>query len=146
MIGALDAAEIEQLLSTEHIGRLGVYGDGRVYIVPVGFGYDGTHVFVHSSEGLKVRLMRAHPEVCFEVERVASPADWRTVIAHGTFEELIAPADRDAALAAIVSQGGAPYPPSVAPYEGGPEQLVVFQIRLSEKTGRYERDDVLSRG
>lgn len=145
MIGNLDSTEIEQLLTTEHVGRLGIYGDGRVYIFPVGFGYDGTHVYVHSSEGLKVYLMRAHPDVCLEVEQITSPADWRTVLVHGTFDELTAPAERDAALTAIAGQGSGPYPPSVAPYLGGLERLVVYRIRPYEKTGRYERDTVFPR-
>ncbi len=142
MLGVLDSTEIERVLRAEHLGRLGVYGDGRVYVVPVAYGYDGTDVYAHSHEGLKLHLMRAHPEVCFEVEQIESPARWRTVIAHGTFEELIDPAARDAALATILAQGGRPYPPSMAPYVDGPERIVVYRIRLAEKTGRYERDEV----
>jgi nitroimidazol reductase NimA-like FMN-containing flavoprotein (pyridoxamine 5'-phosphate oxidase superfamily) len=34
MIGELDRQEIERLLRAEQIGRLGVTGDGRVYIFP----------------------------------------------------------------------------------------------------------------
>jgi nitroimidazol reductase NimA-like FMN-containing flavoprotein (pyridoxamine 5'-phosphate oxidase superfamily) len=144
MIGDLTTVEIDHLLRTQQIGRLGVHGDGRTYIFPVAYGYDGRCIYVHSAEGLKVRLMRSCPEVCFEVEDITSPALWRTVIAHGTFAELTAAADREAALAVIVGQGNQPLLPSLAPYTGGPEHVVVYRITLTEVTGRFERDEVLA--
>ena len=52
MLGELRSSEIERILRTRQIGRLGVYGDGRVYVFPVNFGYDGTGIFIHSPEGL----------------------------------------------------------------------------------------------
>lgn len=142
MLGVLEPDEIERVLRSQHLGRLGIYGDGRVYVVPISYGYDGACVYAHSHEGLKLQLMRAHPEVCFEVEEVESPARWRTVISHGAFEELTDPVERDTALATIVAQGGKAYPPSMAPYVNGPDRIAVYRIRLTEKTGRYERDEV----
>jgi nitroimidazol reductase NimA-like FMN-containing flavoprotein (pyridoxamine 5'-phosphate oxidase superfamily) len=87
MLGELTMAEVERSLRRGQVGRLGVAGEGRVYIFPVSYGYDGTNTFVVSQEALKVRLMREHPEVCFEVEEIESPARRRTVMAHGRFEE-----------------------------------------------------------
>lgn len=145
MYGALDAAEIEQILRAQQIGRLGVTDGDRVYVVPVSYGYDGASIYVVSHEGLKVQLMRAHPSVCFEVEEIASPAHWRTVIAQGTYEEITDAAERERALAIIASQGPAPLPPSLAPYLEGPARVVVYRIRLGEKTGRYEYDEVFGR-
>ena len=142
MLGELDVAEIEGVLQRGQIGRIGVAGDGRMYIFPITYGYDGGSVYGVSHYGLKVRLMRKNPEVCIEVEEIESPARWRTVIAHGRFEELTGEADRDAALAAIVSQGPTPAPPSLAPYIDGVEQIIAFRIRIGEKTGRYEQDEV----
>ncbi len=144
MIGRLTTAEIEQVLRTGQVGRLGVYGDGRIYIFPVNYGYDGASIFVHSHEGLKVQLMRAHPEVCVEVEEIDSSAHWRSVMAHGEFEELTDEARRDAALAAIAGQGERLSPPSVAPYVDGPAKLVVYRIQVTERTGRYEQNYVLA--
>lgn len=143
MLGALDATEIEQLLRRAQVGRLGVTGDGRVYIFPISYGYDGAFVYGVSHPGLKIRLMRENPEVCLEVEEIETPASWRTVMVHGRFEELDTGAGRDAALAAIVSQGDEVMPPSIAPYIDGIEQMIAYRIRPSEKTGRYERDEVL---
>jgi len=103
MLGDLSADEIDQLLRRQQLGRLGVAGDGRVYIFPIAYGYDGAFIYGHSQLGLKVRLMREHPAVCFEVEEVESPARWRTVMAHGTVEELWEQAGRDEAFAQIAA-------------------------------------------
>jgi nitroimidazol reductase NimA-like FMN-containing flavoprotein (pyridoxamine 5'-phosphate oxidase superfamily) len=146
VIGALTLAEIEEVLQTQYIGRLGVTGEGRIYIFPVAYGYDGAFIYVHSHVGRyggqKVQLMRATPQVCFEVEEISSPVQWRTVLVHGTFEELTQGAAREIAMAAILAQGDQPHPLSVAPYVGTPEEIVVYRIRPSDKTGHYERDEV----
>jgi nitroimidazol reductase NimA-like FMN-containing flavoprotein (pyridoxamine 5'-phosphate oxidase superfamily) len=142
MLGDLDAIEIEDVMRRGQVGRLGVWGDGRVYIFPISYGYDGAFVYGISHPGLKVRLMRENPQVCLEVEEIESPARWRTVLAHGRFEEIEGEAARDAALAAIVSQGCEPAPPSLAPYIDEGERFIAFRIRLTERTGRFERDEV----
>jgi hypothetical protein len=145
MLGELTEVETEQLLRRQQLGRLGVTDGRRVYIFPISYGYDGEFVYAVSQLGLKVRLMREHPEVCLEVEEVESPARWRTVLAHGTFEELWDQASRDQALEQIATQGE-PAPLSLAPYSGCGETLIVYRIRVSERTGRFEHDIVLRAG
>jgi uncharacterized protein len=142
MLGELRSSEVERLLRTQQVGHLGVHGEGRVYVFPINFGYDGTSIYIHSHEGLKVRLMRSEPEVCLQVDEIISPADWRSVMVHGTFEELRDDRERYVAMALIASQGMHPQPPSTAPYTGGLEGLVCYRIRISDKTGRYEHDEV----
>jgi nitroimidazol reductase NimA-like FMN-containing flavoprotein (pyridoxamine 5'-phosphate oxidase superfamily) len=142
MLGELNQQEIDRLLRTQQIGRLGVTDGERVYVFPVCYGYDGASLYLVSRMGLKVQLMRAHPEVCLEVEQIESPAHWRTVMVHGCFEEVAAPEERDAALALTAAQGDVTAPWSIAPYLGGPEEMIVYRIRLQEMTGRFERDEV----
>ena len=143
MIGTLLPEGIDRLLRRQHIGRLGTYGGGRVYIFPVAYGYDGQDLYVHAHAGphggFKVGLLRAHPAACLEVEELTAPARWQTVLVHGLVEELTAPAEREAALARIAAQAGQPYPPSLAPYQGGVEEVVVYRLRVTERTGRFEQ-------
>ena len=70
MIGELTSEQIEHLLQTQAIGRIGCHANGITYIVPVSYVYHDNRVYGHSDEGLKLRLARANPEVCFEVERI----------------------------------------------------------------------------
>ena len=136
-IHELPAEGIEALLRTAIVGRIaccghGLTGDGRPYLVPLAYGYDGDAVYAHSGPGRKLDLMRSEPRVTFEVDEAEASDRWRSVIAEGTFEEIDDPRQRDAALAVI-------YGPTDIPSLGA--QTVVFRIRLSSRSGRYETPD-----
>jgi uncharacterized protein len=136
VIHVLPAEGIEELLRTALVGRIaccahGVEGgDGRPYVVPLAYGYDGEAVYAHSGPGRKIRLMRAQPLVSFEVDQAEAPDRWRSAIAEGVYEELTDPGERERALRIV-------YPPPAAVPELGPE-TVVYRIRLTAKSGRYE--------
>jgi nitroimidazol reductase NimA-like FMN-containing flavoprotein (pyridoxamine 5'-phosphate oxidase superfamily) len=136
-IRELPSLEIEKLLRTAIVGRIaccghGQTGDGRPYLVPIAYGYDGAAIYAHSGPGRKLDLMRAEPRVTFEVDEAQASDRWRSVIAEGTFEEIADPAARAAALAVI-------YGPGTLPDLGA--QTVVFRIRLTSRSGRYETPD-----
>jgi nitroimidazol reductase NimA-like FMN-containing flavoprotein (pyridoxamine 5'-phosphate oxidase superfamily) len=136
-IHELPAEGIEQLLRTAIVGRIaccghGKTGDGRPYLVPLAYGYDGAAIYAHSGPGRKLDLMRAEPRVTFEVDEAEAPDRWRSVIAEGTFEEISGPGGRAAALAVI-------YGPGAVPSLGS--QTTVFRIRLTARSGRYETPD-----
>jgi nitroimidazol reductase NimA-like FMN-containing flavoprotein (pyridoxamine 5'-phosphate oxidase superfamily) len=77
--------------------------------------------------------MRAQPLVCFEVDRAEAPDRWRSVIADGVYEELSDPDARQRALAVI-------YPDSnERPIL--PPETIVYRLRLTAKSGRYEVPD-----
>ena len=148
MLGTLDAARIEALLGEEVVGRIGCHAEGRTYVVPITYVYADGCVYAHSSDGLKVRMMRANRRVCFEVERLRSPADWECVIANGTFEELQGE-EAHAAMRLyidrlgprLVSETARLRPemyPSRAHAPGDGRGAVVFRLRLGEKSGRFE--------
>ena len=137
IIRMLPSEEIEALLRTAIVGRIaccahGAAGDGRPYLVPLAYGYDGDAVYAHSGPGRKLDLMRAEPRVTFEVDEAIAPDRWRSVIAEGTFEEIDDPPRRDTALAVIYGADGVPDLGS---------QSVVFRIRLTSRSGRYETPD-----
>ncbi|MBW3634522.1 MAG: pyridoxamine 5'-phosphate oxidase family protein [Chloroflexi bacterium] len=136
-IHVLPPDEIEQLLRTAIVGRIaccghGGVGDGRPYLVPLAYGYDGEAVYAHSGPGRKLDLMRAEPRVTFEVDEAQAPDRWRSVIAEGIFEEIDDPLRRLDALAVI-------YGPASIPDLGS--QTVVFRLRLTARSGRYETPD-----
>ena len=137
VIRVLPNEEIEALLRTAIVGRIaccghGATGDGRPYLVPLAYGYDGDAVYAHSGPGRKLDLMRAEPRVTFEVDDAEAPDRWRSVIAEGTFEEIDDLGQREAALGVIYGTAG---PPDLG------SQTVVFRIRLTSRSGRYETPD-----
>lgn len=139
MLGELNASQIEDLLATEVIARIGCISDGRVYVVPVSYAYDGTYVWGHGMDGAKLRAMRAHPEVCVEVEHVDDMSNWRSVIAWGTYE-VCHGADRAAGMALLVKRimPLLTFPPHQHPDPAGPKGGTVYRIKLATKTGRFE--------
>lgn len=152
MIPELAPAEIEELLRAESVARLACSADGELYVVPISYAYDGSSLIVHSVPGRKIEMMRRNPEVCLEVDRVAGPAEWRSVIAWGRFEELQGDEARHAMELLIDRFRELPWAES--PAESGPADPrhrgidsglaggtighpgIVFRIRLGTRTGR----------
>ena len=143
MLGELTDPQIEDLLRTEVIARIGCLSDRGVYVVPVTYVYDDTYVWGHAMDGTKLAAMRAHPQVCVEVDHVDDLSNWRSVIAWGMFEECHG-ADWDAGLALLVERimplltfPAGQSPPEVSALRRGS----VYRIRLEIKTGRFEKVD-----
>src|ERR1044071_9678808 len=88
MLGELTPDQIESLLQSEFIGRIGCNANGITYVVPVTYAYDGNCIYAHSKEGMKIQIMRQNPLVCFEVDNMRNLADWESVIRWGKYEEL----------------------------------------------------------
>ena len=61
MLGSLSSAEIEELLGTEVVARLGCHAEGRTYVVPVTYAYNGDALLIQSADGLKLRMMHVNP-------------------------------------------------------------------------------------
>lgn len=141
MLGELTPPEIEELLRSEVIARIGCISDDRVYVVPVTYVYDGTHVWGHAMDGDKLRAMRADPRVCVEVEHVDDLSNWRSVIAWGTFQECEGE-DWDEGMALLVEHimPLLTFPPHSPPPDlSGLRRGSVYRIRLDRKTGRFEK-------
>ena len=149
MLGWLSHAEIEELLGTEVVARLGCHAEGRTYVVPITYAYDGESFIIQSADGLKLRMMRQNPLVCVEVDHVDNLANWRSVVAWGRFEELIGPA-ASAALTLLrkrlrpfvvseTSPAGNELAEGETRVRGGNGHASVYRIHLFERTGRFER-------
>jgi hypothetical protein len=152
MLGKLAPEEIEQLLASEITGRIGCHADGRTYVVPITYAYQSGHVYCHSAEGQKIRMMRNNPDVCFEVDRVEDIGNWRSAIAFGRFEELDGREALDAmdvliARFAAIESAQDPHPsyvlraPEAESGRADGRPIVLFRIRLAEKTGRFEQTE-----
>lgn len=69
-----DKKEIEEILSTAKVGRLGTSVNDNPYITPVNFVHTNGRIFIHSAnEGHKLDNIGINPNVCFEVEDVKHP-------------------------------------------------------------------------
>jgi len=142
VVGELSVEEVEQVLRSNVIGRIGCHAFGQTYVVPITYAYDGKHIYGHSQDGMKMHMMRKNPHVCFEVDHMDDLANWHSVIAWGHFEE-IAEAERYDAwrlLVASIEPHLRETPPgeSLHPHEGM-RTAILYRITLDRKTGRFER-------
>ncbi len=131
VIRHLDSTGIEKLLSNSIVGRIACNQSGeRPYLVPLAYAYDGESVYAVSGPGRKLDLMRADPQISFEVDQVEQSDRWESVVAEGEFEEVT---DADEIQMAVALLEGA----TGVPVEMGAQSLV-FRLRLTTKSGRYE--------
>jgi nitroimidazol reductase NimA-like FMN-containing flavoprotein (pyridoxamine 5'-phosphate oxidase superfamily) len=142
---SLTTEQIDQILRSEVVGRIGCHADGKTYVVPIAYVYDGQSIYGHTGDGMKLRMLRTNPDVCFEVDHVEGLTNWQSVIAWGRFEELHG-AEAAQAVHLLVER--------IRPLVAGNEQLasahadraateeqrpVVYRISLTERTGRSDR-------
>lgn len=147
MFGILNKEKIEKVLHGNFIGRLGCNSGGKTYIVPISFAYDGESIYAHTFEGLKVSMMRENPEVCFQVDSMEDMANWQSVICWGTYKELTDDEERNEGLQLLTHRNlphiasetvklSTEWPFPVSNFKN--IKGIVFTIKLTEKTGRYE--------
>lgn len=147
MLGSLQPAQMEDVLAHQCIGRLACHADGETYIVPISYAYDGTYIYCHSYEGKKLRMMRANPKVCFEVDEFRDMANWQSVVVKGEYQELKEKGQRNGAIDVLLNRHlpvissetthlGEHWP--FHPTDNKEIDGVVFRIAINEKTGRFE--------
>jgi uncharacterized protein len=88
MLGDLSDTQINNLLSSQAIGRLACTDGDKPYIVPITYTYDGEYIYGQTNIGKKLNLLRKNPNVCFEVDQMIDVRNWQSVIVQGKFEEL----------------------------------------------------------
>jgi len=129
----LSRGEIEEFLRSQRIARRGCHADGVTYVVPLIYAYGDGAVVAVTTEGRKTAMLRENPRVCVEVDEYDADGkgSWRSVIAHGTYEELGGDAIEPAlALMRARTAGRAAERRALRP------NVVVLRIGLDEVSGR----------
>jgi len=125
--------EADEFLRSQVVGRVGCHADGRTYVVPVMYVWEDGCAYVQSVEGRKIEMMRANPEVCFEVDEYdPDSGSWRSVIVEGAYEELDSTA-AERVLALLVERFGRS---REANRKRSTHAPVAFRIRARTVTGR----------
>ncbi|HEX4946517.1 MAG TPA: pyridoxamine 5'-phosphate oxidase family protein [Blastocatellia bacterium] len=137
MIEPLGKEDARALLSAHHYGRLGCCHKGEPYVLPINYLYTGEDIYMHSLPGLKIQAMRAHPQICLQVDEVKDDYNWRSVIAFGTYEEIANAAERQRWIAELLQRT-----PHMTPVQSQmtsrDEEAIVFCLRINRITGVSE--------
>jgi nitroimidazol reductase NimA-like FMN-containing flavoprotein (pyridoxamine 5'-phosphate oxidase superfamily) len=145
----LDDIQIDELLKSQLIGRIGCHSADLVYVVPVNYIYEAPDIYCHSAKGLKMDLMRNNPQVCFEVDDIKDMTNWQSAIIWGTFKEITAIQEKQDIMQKLIDRL-TPFilDDSVPPSHGFVDEegdvgdtieLIIYKINVTKKTGRFEK-------
>lgn len=147
MFGVLNKNQMEEVIKMQPVGRLACCQDNIPYIVPISYAYDGRFIYCHAEEGKKIDIMRNNPHICFQIDDMKDMGNWRSVLIHGEFEEILEKESRDQAMhfllnrylpviSSVTTHLGEHWPfcPDDTSHIGG----VVFRIAIETCTGRFE--------
>lgn len=147
MLGKLSEQQINNLLSSQAVGRIACTDGKLPYIVPVTFVFDGKYIYGQTREGMKLDILRKNPEVCFQVDVMTDMRHWQSVQVRGRFEELkgeeIAEKqsyllNRMMPIMTTSSVHGHEHEDAAEIPDGNRVKPVMYRIRITEKTGRFE--------
>jgi len=143
MFSELTPGAIEALLHEELIARI-AYVDrrGLPCIVPIAYAYDGQAFYGYSLLGAKTENMGTNPWVCVEVDHIRNTADWSSVVARGTFEQIYGTEANDAVerisermrTVAAATDAPAKAAQTYVARKGGVG--IAYRIRITDKHGR----------
>jgi len=100
----MSIGDSRELLKRVGYGHLGLARGTHPYVVPIHYAFDGTYLYIYTTEGKKTEIIRDNPEICLQVEEVVSDRDWRSVIVTGEAEPLTDPEERERALEFILAR------------------------------------------
>ena len=148
MLGELNDTQIDNLILSQAIGRIGYTNGKQPFIVPVTYVYDGKNIIGQSRLGMKLDAMRKNPAVCFQVDLILNMANWQSVLIEGTFHELKGK-DADKARDYLFNRI-MPLTTSATVHshehavtskidDSNRVKPVMYQIRIKKKYGRFEK-------
>ncbi|HET9056718.1 MAG TPA: pyridoxamine 5'-phosphate oxidase family protein [Chitinophagaceae bacterium] len=148
MLGTLSETQMNNILSSQVVGRLACTDGKQPYIVPVTYTYDSHYIYGQTNEGMKLDILRKNPKVCFEVDMMTDMRNWQSVVVYGKFEEL----EKEAAEKARRTLFGRIFSlmtsSTVHPYgheskvkvdNSSRVKHVMYRIKINKITGRFEK-------
>jgi len=103
-------AEMQALLQRTSFGHLGCARDGRPYVLPMHYAYDGKDLYFFTTQGMKTQYIEANPQVCLQVEEVTDSTHWRSVMVSGKAEHITGKEEMQEAMKLITERN-----PSLTP-------------------------------
>ena len=100
-VEAMAKGEMTALLLRVGFGHLGCTRDGHPYVVPMHYAFDGHLLYFFTTEGTKTEFIAANHEVCFQVEEITNPSNWRSVMLIGDAHKITKPAEMERVMQLI---------------------------------------------
>lgn len=137
-----------KVLKENHVGRLAFMNGASVDIQPIGYVANGNWIFFRSAYGTKLEALQRNPYVAFEVDQVAGPTSWASVVARGTIYLLPedgAPIEQREFARAVAALRKA-MPAAFTDEDPTPQRDVVYGLHIKELHGRMAQPAGADRG
>lgn len=138
----LPADEVDQLLTRNGVGVLGLSDDGQPYVIPMSFGYDGTEMTFPMQwgtgyDGRKERCVDTGSKAGFTVyeQDSDSPQVWRSVVITGELYQ-IEDGKKERAFASLAANAEFASDLGVWGVPLDEVELRLFGLSVEECTGR----------
>lgn len=142
IIHDMSRPEIDDMLRHIGIGYLACSLNDKPYVLPLRFVHSSGYLYSLTSEGKKMELMRANPNVCISFSNVHGANNWRSIIVTGVYEDIIKSESKDSPFYLayeLLSSGPEWWEPAyVKTIIRGVERSlepVYFRISIMETTG-----------
>jgi len=137
--------EIESIIKSAKVCRVGFVDGGKPYVLPFNFGYSGGTFYLHcAKEGRKLDIIRKNNMVCVEIDSdhklkpgkyACSHSFWyRSVLAEGTADVLDSNAGKIKALKLIMKQMTDGFFSEFRPESL--EKITIIRIKAGRFTGK----------
>lgn len=139
MFVRLSEHESLSLIVGARVARIGCIVDGGPYVVPINCYYSDGCIYSHSLPGQKISALRENPKACLQFDEVESDLRWRSVMAFGTYEEILTPVERSEVLNKLLQRF-----PMLTPVESAIAEdavyptVIVYRIKVERITGVSE--------
>ena len=142
-----DRSEIEAVIKTSTVCRLGMSYNDLPYIVPLCFGYQDNTIYIHGSpDGKKTEILQKNHHVCFEFDigtkivEGKNPCEWgihyKSVIGFGRAAFLKDSDEKQKALNVIMNQytdGSFQFPDQAL------NRTTIIKIEIESMTGKRSK-------
>lgn len=136
--------EMRAFLGRVGYGHLGCAREGRPYVVPMHYAYDGECLYLFTTVGMKTGFIEANAQVCLQVEEVKSPSSWQSVMVTGSAERLNNQEEKEHAMQQITA-GNPTLTPALNRTQldvwGRANEIVLYRIRPAIIDGRRTVND-----
>ena len=149
LVTEMSRQECEDFLARLGFGRLACTRDNQPYIVPIYFASEPGRVYGFATMGQKIEWMRSNPLVCLEADEVLSPAEWKSVVVLGRYEDFpdTSAYSEQRERAQSLLEKGRPlwwltaFAAAQTRQRADREMTVFYCIHIEEITGRHGRED-----
>jgi nitroimidazol reductase NimA-like FMN-containing flavoprotein (pyridoxamine 5'-phosphate oxidase superfamily) len=147
-IEEMTVGECRAMLARRHIARLACAHNNQPYVVPIHVAFDGVSLYGYSTLGQKIEWMRQNPLVCVEMDEIVADAQWESVVAFGSYEELLATLEDENSrreAERLFQTRPMWWEPASVPLAGREQRpRIVFRIHLHGLTGRRALRDTVN--